>query len=377
MVAYLLNLNGVIPESDTMNAQSLPKVVMPNHDGRGYYRNAYTVAQVGALRDEAWPQLSWTERRALFRDVRDAASTGKLPLAPALSLVPKLLAGNDRFTVAPAIALPASLGRLVPSELRPKYEAWLRQTFGPGAEKVGLLPRDSDTLDTEIMRGDLVRAVVWRGREPRLVAEAVKLADRWRDLPQSMRGEVLQIAVDANPALFDRVLKEVVTEADRTRRQEMLRALATVRDPKRQATALGLMLDGRLDPRETLGMLFGGFGGRGGGGGADDANLDVSQAFFREHQAEIMKTMPQDGTSGPFARFSALFTQSCSADQRAAVADYVKQTFSSLPGGTRIIAQNLEQMDQCIARRALLEPEIRAWLTGAKMPSPPKTPAKH
>jgi cytochrome c len=33
VVAYLLNLNGVIPESDTMNAQSLPKVAMPNRDG--------------------------------------------------------------------------------------------------------------------------------------------------------------------------------------------------------------------------------------------------------------------------------------------------------------------------------------------------------
>src|SRR5499427_9885232 len=33
VVAYLLNLNGVIAESDTMNAQSLSKVVMPNRDG--------------------------------------------------------------------------------------------------------------------------------------------------------------------------------------------------------------------------------------------------------------------------------------------------------------------------------------------------------
>jgi S-disulfanyl-L-cysteine oxidoreductase SoxD len=33
VVAYLLNLNGVIPESETINAQSLPKVTMPNHDG--------------------------------------------------------------------------------------------------------------------------------------------------------------------------------------------------------------------------------------------------------------------------------------------------------------------------------------------------------
>jgi len=358
-----------------LETKTCPRWVMPNVNGRGYYRNVYSVAQVSALRDEAWPQLSWTERRAVFRDVRDAAATGKLPLAPALSLIPKLLTGNDRFTVAPAIALPAGLSRLVPSELKPKYEAWLRQTFGPGALKVGLLPKDSDTLDTELMRGELIRAVAWRAREPKLVADAVKLADKWRDLPQSVRGQVLQIAVDANPALFERIMKEVVTEADRSKRQEMLRALASVRDPKRQTTALGLMLDGRLDARETLQMLFGGGGGRGGGGGGDDANLDVSQAFFREHQAAIMKTMPQDGTSGPFARLSALFTQSCNADQRAAVADYVKQTFASLPGGTRIIAQNLEQMDQCIARRALLEPEIRAWLAGAKIPGPAKSGA--
>jgi cytochrome c len=33
VVAYLLNLNGVIAEGETMNAQSLPKVTMPNHDG--------------------------------------------------------------------------------------------------------------------------------------------------------------------------------------------------------------------------------------------------------------------------------------------------------------------------------------------------------
>ena len=359
-----------------LDTRTCPRWVMPNVNGRGYYRNVYSAAQIGALRDEAWPQLSWTERRAVFRDVRDAVATGKLPLPLALSMVPKLLTGNDRFTVAPAIGLPAGLSRMVPAELRPKYEGWLRQTFGPGALKAGLLPRDSDTLDLEVTRGELVRAVAWRGREPKLVAEAVKLAGKWRELPQSVRGQVLQIAADADPALFERILKEVVTEADRSKRQEMLRALASVRDPRRQTTALGLMLDAKLDARETLGMLFGGGGGRGGGGGGEDANLEVSQAFFREHQEAIMKTMPRDGTAGPFARLSGLFTQTCAADQRAAVTDYVTKTFATLPGGKRIVAQNLEQMDQCIARRKQLEPEIRGWLTGVKLPSPAKPAAK-
>lgn len=80
-----------------------------------------------------------------------------------------------------------------------------------------------------------------------------------------------------------------------------------------------------------------------------------------------MKNLPQDGTSGAAVALSALFTATCRADQRDAVATYVKQTFGSLPGGGRTVAQNLEQMDQCIARRAKLEPEIRGWLTGLKI----------
>jgi cytochrome c len=33
LTAYLLNLNGIVPEDAVMDAQSLPQVVMPNHAG--------------------------------------------------------------------------------------------------------------------------------------------------------------------------------------------------------------------------------------------------------------------------------------------------------------------------------------------------------
>jgi peptidase M1-like protein/ERAP1-like protein len=361
-----------------LETKACPRWVMPNVNGRGYYRNVYSAAQLGALRDEAWPQLSWTERRAVFHDVSDAATTGKLPLALALSLVPKMLAGNDRFTVAPALGLPISLSRLVPADLRPRYEAWLRQTFGPGALKVGLVPRDADSLDTEVMRGDVIHAVAWHAREPALVAEAVKLAGRWRTLPQSMRGEILEIAVDASPEVFERTLKEVAGETDHVKRFAMLHALSNVRDPGRQTAALGLLLDVKLDSRETLQMLVAGRGGPGDedSGGLDEANLATAQGFFRDHEAAILAAMPRDGTAGSFARISVLYTETCQADQRDAVTAYVKKTFAPMSGGGRIVAQNLEEMDQCIARRKLLEPEIRGWLTGLKIPGPAKPARK-
>jgi S-disulfanyl-L-cysteine oxidoreductase SoxD len=33
VVAYILNLNGIIAEAETMDAMTLPKVRMPNRDG--------------------------------------------------------------------------------------------------------------------------------------------------------------------------------------------------------------------------------------------------------------------------------------------------------------------------------------------------------
>jgi hypothetical protein len=37
-----------------------------------------------------------------------------------------------------------------------------------------------------------------------------------------------------------------------------------------------------------------------------------------------------------------------------------------MPGGARTVQQAIEAMDQCIARRKLVEPEIRGWLGGGK-----------
>ncbi len=346
-----------------LDTKSCPRWVMPNVNGRGYYRNAYTAAQLTALRDEAWPQLSWTERRAIYFDAAAAATTGRLPLTVALSLVPKLLAGNDRFTVVPALDLPVGLDDLVTDELRPKYESWLRQTFGPGALKAGLTPKDTDNLDVETMRGVLVGAVAWRAREPLLIEEAIKLADKWRELPQSIRGLVLEIAVDAKQDVFDAILRDVRTEPDRARRGEMFGALGAVRDLPRQNAVLALVSDANIDIRETLELLL---------DGSNEATRANARKFFKDHAGEILKRLPADETAGgSIAGLSGLFTGTCSADQRDAVIEYVMTTFSRLPGGIRVVKQNIEEMDQCIATRKLLAPEIRGWLGGVKIPKPP------
>jgi len=340
-----------------LDAPSCPRWVMPNLSGRGYYQIAYTAPQLTALRDLAWPQLEPSERRVVFDDLVNAATLGKLPLALAMSFVPRQLAAGDRFSVGAAVGVPLGLRRFVPDELRPAYEGWLRRTFGAAARNVGLSPRDGESLDVESMRNELVNAVASVGRDPALSAEAVKQSARWRDLPQSVRGMVLELAADASPAVFDRLRQEVFTETDRQRRNDLLRALATSRNVKQQTAALELMLDDRLDIRDTQFLVF---------RASEEINRKTSQQFVRDHKDELLRRLPTERSGGSQAVLAYAFTANCKAEQRDEIADYVTRTFAAMSGGARTVKQAIEEMDQCIARRKLIAPEVRSWLGGGK-----------
>ena len=361
-----------------VDSAQCPRWLLPTTHGRGYYRARYTAEQVTKLRDEGWAQLTWTERRAMFFDVVAATRfrprgmrravmqktpSGKLPLTIVLSLVPKLLAGGDRFTVGDALGVPLGLDRFVADEQRNKYEAWIRHTFGPAAQKLGLAGQPGDDIDAEFNRADVMRAVAWFGRDPELIKQCVDLAQNWRDLPEAMRGLVLKIAVDANPDLHAKLLREVKNETDRNYRDDIYGALINVRDPKRVEAALELLLDPQLDFRETMWMLL---------GTSTEATRKVAERFARTHKAKLLERMPKDAVTGVAGVISTLFTASCDETQRADAYRFVTESLSKLPGADRTIRQSFEAMDQCIASRKVLEPELRAFLSGVKIPKPAK-----
>jgi alanyl aminopeptidase len=345
--------------SVALDTKTCPRWVMPNATGRGYYRNVYTVPQVSALRDEAWAKLTWPERRVIYYDLATAARNGKLPLQLAFSLTPRMLAGNDRFTVGETLELATGFDELVPDDLRTKYEAWLRTQFSAAASATSFVPKANETFDAEETRTELLQATAWLAREPALVAEAVRLADKWRDLPESIRPLVLAIAVDAKPELFEKTLRDVAGEPDRAKREAMYAALGSVRDPARYKAALALILDAKVDIRESLDLVY---------ENSTDATREVAKEFVREHKDAIIARFPNAQVTGPLARLAKVFTGTCKASERDAIADYVTKTFASMAGGERTVKQAIEGMDQCIARRKILDPQIRVWLGGLRLP---------
>jgi len=352
--------------------KTCPRWVMPNVDARGYYRVYYTARQVTALRDEAWPLLTWNERRALFGDVSAAARSARpgfhdpaphaLPIMLALSLEPKLLTGGDRFTVEDATDFPAALERFVADDQRAKLEAWYRMTFGPGAQKLGLVPKDSDDFDAEGARVFVVMAAASHGRDLELVKQATAAVAHWRDLPEAMREPTLQIAVDGNAELATQLAGELRTEKRRDLRMDLIGALASQRDPKGFPAALDVLLDPKVDLRETIRILV---------RTRSEANRALAEAFLRAHDAELLARMPQDEVAGTLSGVIRLFTSACDPARRDDIVKEITTRFGDRPGAPHVIAEATEELDQCIASRRVLEPELRGWLGGVKIPRPP------
>lgn len=138
----------------------------------------------------------------------------------------------------------------------------------------------------------------------------------------------------------------------------MLHALAAVRDPVRQSRAHQLLLDPKVDIRESIWMLW---------KTTTEANRVVSQKFFKEHRDAIINRLPQDGATFSLGSLGSLFTKTCKAAQRDEIATYVTKSFGAYPGAKRVLDQAIEDMDQCIAKRSVIEPELAAWLGGVRV----------
>jgi alanyl aminopeptidase len=116
---------------------------------------------------------------------------------------------------------------------------------------------------------------------------------------------------------------------------------------------LGLLWDPRLDAIEVRRMVFASwaFTARG-----------VAAAYLREHLAQLLERLPYRGDART-ATLAYAFLGGCDAATRDDAVAFVKQTFSAYVGAERILAEGVEYLDICIARRKLLAPRLEAWLT--------------
>lgn len=332
----------------------------------GYFHAQLGSGALAAVRDHGWPQLTPDEHISIYDDAVTYARAGTPDLGLLASLAQKLSRGTQLEAAVAlgdthafghgAVGLPADLATAIPQDLEAAARAKLRAVVEPLAKRYGLAARENEDQATAILRADLWQAVIWT-RSTALDAEAKKLLPHARALPADEMTTVLDLAVDAAPALLDQVRRDLAQERDPVNREALIHVLTGVGDLKLHRAMLeALMAEPSLTPDELAGLW---------GSYRDEQGRADNEAFLREHFAVILARLPSSNDDAPLALETMhVLTDACDPRRRDEIAAFVTKQYSVLPASTRPIKQAIEEMDICIARKQRLEHSLRAWLSG-------------
>ncbi len=331
-----------------------PAWVLPNAGYAGYYRLALKGPMLRTLTTAGRNSLSPAETVGLLGDVEALVSAGRTLEAEGLQLSTRFAGARERRVVDEAIGLAEVRRDFLEGAAARAYPAWVRQHFGARARSLGMRARPGEDEDTRLIRPRLVHFVATRGEDTELISAARAEMQAWLKDPTSvdpdMVGTVLTIAGTFGDRTLHATLVERLTASqDRATRARLAAALGSFRIPALVKENLALAQTAPLDFRELFRLLFGALGW-------PEARELAFQASS-EHFDVFAARLPERLVGFLFLSGQAF----CDAQHRAAVEEAFGPRAEKVLGGKRELAQVLEQVDLCIADRAVQRPSINAY----------------
>jgi aminopeptidase N len=329
--------------------------VFANADARGYYFTEYTPEQVRALARSA-AGLKPVERISLLGDEWWIVRAGRHDIGVYLDLAAPL-AGDETAAVLETMAPRLSLtGEYIASGAQhPRYEAWIRQRFGPVLEALGLPGSLRDADEQQSRRAELLTLVGVTGNDAGVQRRARELAERYVADPSSLSGTlaptVLRVgAVPGDARLYD----QYVAQLDKLSAQpeeyyRFFNALTWFRDPALVTRTLQFALTPAVRTQDT-GTLIAGLIGR---PWARDAAWEFTKAQW---PALVQKLGTFQGIPTIIGSLGAF----CSTEKAAEVKEFFAK--NPVPSSERALQQAVERIDTCAALVARQSPALTTWL---------------
>ncbi|HXY39465.1 MAG TPA: M1 family metallopeptidase [Vicinamibacteria bacterium] len=348
------------PEGELpLGGGSCPAWSYANAGGAGYYR---TLLAPGEARRALGPDgLSPAERIALASELFSLVASFDLRAGDVLGLVEPLAQDREARVVRASVELVSQLERLVDDGRLPRYRAFVRTLFGPAARRMGgFVPRPGEAEDDMLLRRALLTAAAGLGRDPELERQATRLARRWLDDPGAVDPDMVETVLSigagsGDRALVERLRSEAVGEEDRERRERLLQALGSVRDPALARDVLALTLDPRIDARESIELPSRLSGSR--------ETRRLAFDYLVANREAITARLPK-GMLSPTAYLPLMAAGLCTARERREVAELFAPPPVAAATSPRVLAQALERIDQCVAAREAQQPSLAAFLDG-------------
>lgn len=344
-----------------LETKECPAWVMPNADAAGYFRFGMPKEQLSTLLTKAWPKLTTRERLGVADAVRAGFSRGTSRAADVFDDLAPM--ANDPFpSVATAPFGMAMTARdwLFSTDLRPKVEAWAQKLYAKTGASLGWVPSKTESPERTILRGSVLSFLAFTARDPVVRAEAAKRGRAFigfgkdeklhpEAVDANLAGVALAVAADEGGAqFFDALLAQLERSDDQVIRGRLLGALGSVTSPEVSKRARELTLDPRLHLNEVLVPL--------------SVQLqmietrDAAWAYLREHFDAIVGRLSRARSGGlPY------YLRFCDDAHANEVEAFFAPKIGALDGGPRNLANTLESIRLCAARRKAHEENMRAY----------------
>jgi len=338
-----------------LSATTCPDWILPNDAGLGYYRMLPKGKLLDQLLARAPKVLTLAERVGLIDDVQALVASGDVGGGAALALAAPLARDKSRHLVDASLGLVGGIDEMVPDDLRPRYERFIRAHYVARARELGWTSKPGEDDDTRQLRPSILALVANRGEDAELIAQATALTWKWLDDRAAIEPELVGVALGiaathGDQKLFDRLHADAKAATDRADRQRLLGALASFADPAIAVQAFAITLTDEFELRDALGLLQGGFG--------DRRTRASAYGFVKDHFDEVAAKLPE----GFRAYLAFSLVALCDESRKAEVEAFFGPRVSKFEGGPRAMTQALESLSLCAAGRKAQAPAVRAFL---------------
>ena len=328
--------------------------VLANAGATGYYRVGYQPDAVRALASDAESKLSPGERIALQTDIWASVRVGREPVGDYLAFAQGL--GSDRNRAV----LDDVLGRLhfidqylVTDNDRDSYRVWLRQYLTPILKDVGWEPRPGDSDEQRTLRARVFNALGYDARDPEVLAQARKIADKALNNPGSVDEELAGsafglVALTGDQAFYDRLMAGLKNPKSPEEYYLYFVTLTQFGDSNLLQRTLDYAISPDVRSQDALRLISDVMRNRDG--------EKLAWDFVRQHWANVEKA------GGPFASAEVVGATSsfCDAHMRDQVVDFYAA--HKIEAAERTYRQSIERINNCIDLRSQQEPQLASWL---------------
>jgi alanyl aminopeptidase len=342
-----------------LDAKTCPTWIEANDHSAGYYRVNYGDDLLTRLTKGSESRLNAPERVDLLGNVQALVASGGISEASALRLIPLFHNDSERPVVLAALHLAVNPQQnRIDRDVVPQYAEFLRSNFQARARDLGWVPKEGEPDDARLLRPELLRTIATYGEDRDLARDAQNITGAWlkgeKSIDPSVIAEALSTAAYyGDSSLAERFLAQW-KKIDTQQQWPMIRAMATFRDKEAVRILLEAVLSGRLPATPGDFLLFmAGYDGL-------DTRLEAFE-FLQAHFNEVIRILPSEPfpIAGQLPRVGERF---CDVGSKKALASLFETHVKDFPGSSRILAQVIETIDQCIAVKKAQQEGLTVFL---------------